>query len=277
MGGGDQTVIVAVDHSPQAEEAVKYYLDKMHRRGNKLMLVHCVELPEMNRNVARDCNISPAVLAGMWKEEEAKSRVLEERMKQLLTNRGVSAKLRSCAGKPGEMICRIADEQDAGFIVTATRTRNLSGSGHRGSVGAALQHSFLGGVSDYLLRHAHCPVVVCKDEESIRRQRHASENKSRRRHQSAKAGSAEGSLASNLRRRFLSGGKESASMDAESGARKSLTGEEDAAKGGIEKKEEGGSATELAIKFHTSVQLYPTGGAGALAQPQGAPAVAVKN
>jgi len=29
------------------------YLDKMHRRGNKLLLVHCVELPEMTRNVAR--------------------------------------------------------------------------------------------------------------------------------------------------------------------------------------------------------------------------------
>ena len=38
---------------------------------------------------AGDCNISPAVLAGMWREEEGRSRVLEEKLKQLMANRGV--------------------------------------------------------------------------------------------------------------------------------------------------------------------------------------------
>lgn len=33
--------------------------------------------------------MSPGVLAAMWKEEENKSRLLEEKMKILLTNKGV--------------------------------------------------------------------------------------------------------------------------------------------------------------------------------------------
>lgn len=31
------------------------YMDKMHRPGNKLMLVHCIELPELSIHNARMC------------------------------------------------------------------------------------------------------------------------------------------------------------------------------------------------------------------------------
>lgn len=36
-----------------------------------------------------EIHMSPGVLAAMWKEEENKSRLLEEKMKILLTNKGV--------------------------------------------------------------------------------------------------------------------------------------------------------------------------------------------
>jgi len=36
-----------------------------------------------------ECHISPAVLAGMWREEDAKCKNLEEKMKVMLKGRGV--------------------------------------------------------------------------------------------------------------------------------------------------------------------------------------------
>jgi len=36
-----------------------------------------------------ECHVSPAVLAGMWREEEAKCKNLEEKMKAMLKGRGV--------------------------------------------------------------------------------------------------------------------------------------------------------------------------------------------
>jgi len=38
---------------------------------------------------AGECHVSPAVLAGMWREEEAKCKNLEEKMKAMLKGRGV--------------------------------------------------------------------------------------------------------------------------------------------------------------------------------------------
>ena len=125
----------------------------------------------------------------------------------------VSAKLRSCAGKPGETICRIAEEENAVVIVTGTR-----GMG-------TLRRTILGSVSDYLLKHAHCPVIVCRDPAEIERKRHASEEGDRKsRHSSGSATSSEKarhssgdtfhSFASNLRQRFASGSKGSRSMSA---------------------------------------------------------------
>lgn len=39
--------------------------------------------------VTGEIHMSPGVLAAMWKEEETKSRQLEDKMKVLLTNKGV--------------------------------------------------------------------------------------------------------------------------------------------------------------------------------------------
>lgn len=52
--------------------------------------------------------------------------------------------------KPEDGILRAADEENAEMIVVGCRGRG------------ALQRTFGGSVSDYLVHHAPCPVVVCK-------------------------------------------------------------------------------------------------------------------
>lgn len=122
----------------------------------------------------------------------------------------VSARLRSCPGKAGDVVCRIAFEENASYIVIGTH-----------SSASALKRTVLGAVSDDIMRHAPCPVLVCRHADRMERQR--------RRHMSADAGqvatavnrrrSASGgdkvrhksgealtTFASSLRRRFSSGG-----------------------------------------------------------------------
>jgi len=124
----------------------------------------------------------------------------------------VSARLRSCPGKPGEIVSRIAFEENASYIVIGTR----GGSN-------TLKRTVLGAVSDDIMRHAPCPVLVCRDIAEVERQRRrhmsadvgettASMTVTRRRSASGgdkvrhKSGDPLTTFASSLRRRFSSGG-----------------------------------------------------------------------
>lgn len=125
----------------------------------------------------------------------------------------VSARLRSCPGKPGEVVCRIAFEENASYIVIGTR----SGS-------STLKRTVFGAVSDDIMRHAPCAVLVCRDVAEVERhrRRHASADVgetpttvTRRRSASGgdkiqrKSNDAFTSFASSIRRRFSSGGSSS--------------------------------------------------------------------
>lgn len=185
----EQTIIIALDASDEAEHAIKWYLERVHRPGNKVVFVHCIELPEMNLNQARNFHMSPGVLAGMWKEEEKKTKCLEEKVKAMLEEKGVPGVLRTATGKPGEVICRVAEEETAAMIVTGTR-----GMGK-------VRRTILGSVSDYLVNHAHCPVIVCRHPSDKRGRRPSGQEGKKSRHSSGE------SFAQSLRQRFSSGGK----------------------------------------------------------------------
>ena len=54
-----------------------------------------------------------------------------------------------CGGKPGEAICHTIKECDIALVVMGSR-----GMG-------AIRRTFVGSVSDYVLHHAHVPVIIC--------------------------------------------------------------------------------------------------------------------
>jgi len=160
-------IVIALDASDECEHAVKWYLGKIYKPGDRIVFVHIIELPDFNLNQARNTHMSPGVLAQMWKEEEQKTKALEEKMKSLLKEKGLKGTLRTATGKPGETIVSIAEQENAQMVVVGTR-----GTGK-------VRRTILGSVSDYLVHHAHCPVVVCRHPETILKQQQ------RRRHSSA--------------------------------------------------------------------------------------------
>lgn len=180
----EQTIIIALDHTPLAEGALKFYLEKIHRSGNRVVLIHCIELPEPIKT--KEGQAPSAAVSNLWKTEEARTKALEEKMKELLTAKQVPGVLKTASGKPGETICRIAEQENAAMIITGARNINK------------VQRTILGSVSDYLVSHAGCPVIVVRDPAEMERKRRTSGDPARARHFSGE---------SFWRQRFASGGK----------------------------------------------------------------------
>jgi nucleotide-binding universal stress UspA family protein len=62
----------------------------------------------------------------------------------------LSGKFRTGQGKPGEVLCKFAEEEKASLVIVGTR-----GLGK-------IRRTFLGSVSDYVIHHCHVPVLVCR-------------------------------------------------------------------------------------------------------------------
>ena len=113
--------------------------------------------------------------------------------------------MRNVRGRPGEMLCHIAAEEKSAFVIVGCR-----GMG-------ALKRTIVGSVSDHILKHAICPVILCHEPSNTsgggegRRNRHSSEKtplKSTSRNQSLVGNEQQHvSLATQLRRRFASGSR----------------------------------------------------------------------
>jgi len=149
---GKHVVLIAADGSEHADYAFQWYMDHLHRADHYPVLLH---VPERHAFMVGPLGGTADVEAiqQMLQEEEAKEQLFLEALAQKLKNSGVGGKVKSVAGKPGEVICSIAKEEHALFIVCGSR-------GH-----GTLRRTFLGSISDYVLHHTSIPVFVCKHKE----------------------------------------------------------------------------------------------------------------
>jgi nucleotide-binding universal stress UspA family protein len=77
--------------------------------------------------------------------------MLEEQMQRVGQSGGEIAELHARLGRPDAQIVGVADELGAGLIVLGSR-----GLG-------SLRRALMGSVSDSVVRHAHCPVLVVRE------------------------------------------------------------------------------------------------------------------
>ncbi|WAR25520.1 YQA3-like protein [Mya arenaria] len=94
----------------------------------------------------------PAVVDQLLKELTNKVAALEKKYKALVQEKKLTGKFRTGQGKPGEVICRISEEEKCVLVVTGTR-----GLG-------TVRRTFLGSVSDYIIHHSHVPVLVARSK-----------------------------------------------------------------------------------------------------------------
>ncbi|KAK7102367.1 universal stress protein YxiE-like [Littorina saxatilis] len=142
-------VLLAVDGSENSEYAFDWYVSNMHKEENTLVLVHC---PETLANVTM---MSPGKVQDLINEGETKTKSIETKFEFKMNKariRGEFVRLDN-AEKPGAAICECAAEKNVTYVVTGTR-----GLGK-------IRRTIMGSVSDYVIHHAHVPVLVVRHKE----------------------------------------------------------------------------------------------------------------
>lgn len=149
MSSKDRVILLAVDASEQADFAFKWYLNTIHRPENHLVLLHVPEILDGERN--RMLYLTASAWEEALKKEQGKIKELEEKYNTKILENGISGTVKTEPGnKPGEIICKTAEDEKVTMIVMGTR-----GLGK-------MRRTIMGSVSDYVVHHAHCPVIVCR-------------------------------------------------------------------------------------------------------------------
>ncbi|MCA3749058.1 MAG: universal stress protein [Rubrobacter sp.] len=138
-------ILLATDGSEHARRAARVAVELAQKTGSELHVVHVgPAIP----SVFAYTELDPV------RVEEESRKTLDEEVRRIQESGGAVAEGHLRLGNPAENIVSLAEELGAGLIVVGSR--GLSG----------LRRALMGSVSESVVRHAHCPVlVVRKDEE----------------------------------------------------------------------------------------------------------------
>ncbi len=143
-------ILLATDGSQEATLAARTAIDIAEKTGSELHVV----LVGLSVSLV---GMGPAEIAdipGPRQEEltEEAQRLLDTQLKQIEAAGGTVTQAHLRIGKADEEIIGLAEELDAGLIVIGSR--GLGG----------IRRVLMGSVSDSVVRHAHCPVLVVRKE-----------------------------------------------------------------------------------------------------------------
>jgi universal stress protein A len=140
--GGIRRILLATDLSPASEGASLEALDLARDLGSELLIVSVIDPGSLLIPGGRFGQRVDQVRTG--RESAAQGLVSHGR------SMGVKVSFLIWEGDPGESIVEAARSEQVDMVVV--------GSHGRGSVG----RFFIGSVSDYVVRHAPCPVLVVR-------------------------------------------------------------------------------------------------------------------
>lgn len=157
-----RTVIIAVDDSEQSEFAFDFYVENVHREGDRIVLVH---VPEYSNILSTSSLLTdPNIVSDLLKDNEERVSDLVEKYSTKMRESHLSGHVKQQCGKPGEAIIEATREEGAAMLVMGTRGQGL------------LRRTFTGSVSDYCLHHSHIPVLICKHRPEKRSNTHHSKS-----------------------------------------------------------------------------------------------------
>lgn len=149
----ERLVIIAVDGSEQAMHAFQHYTERFHRPGNVVLVLHCPEMPDSifkNLSIGKTESNQQKMEAAM-DEEKNKWAEVKTKYESLLKENSMTGEF-VCVPchRAGEGIVKESNERKSTMVVMGTR-----GLG-------AIRRTIMGSVSDYVVHHAHCPIIVCR-------------------------------------------------------------------------------------------------------------------
>lgn len=144
-------VLLAVDGSPESDLATAVAADLAEKLASELHVLSVVQLPTIyptREPVVLDQEAALRLGGGL--QEETRE-MLEQRVTRIGEAGVEAAGSYVRVGRPDEEIVGLAEELGAGLIVIGSRGFS------------PLKRALLGSVSDSVVRHAHCPVLVVRE------------------------------------------------------------------------------------------------------------------
>jgi nucleotide-binding universal stress UspA family protein len=136
-----ETILLATDGSRASESASAEAIDLAAQVQARLLVVSVLSAS------SRPSEASPeAVVADSRDSLTSKAQAIVQRARAA----GADATFLVWEGEPGEAIVAAADSENADLIVVGSHGRS------------GVSRFFIGSVSDYVVRHAHCPVMVVR-------------------------------------------------------------------------------------------------------------------
>ena len=139
-------ILLATDGSREAELAAKSALGLAKQAGSEMHVIHVLALPLDTQDPS---SFEPKVRRQL--ENRTRER-LEELVDGIEAQRGEVAGSHPRVGRPDAEIIDQAEEISAGLIVIGSR-----------GIGP-IRRALMGSVSDSVVHHAHCPVLVVREE-----------------------------------------------------------------------------------------------------------------
>src|SRR5918998_1189240 len=141
-------ILLATDGSEEAELALLTAVNLANRTDSELHVVHVGGEYHSGLETILSPTLLEETLQGL--EREARE-VLDEQVKRIEeAGRTVAEAHLRMGGRPNEQIVALAEEIGAGLI--SMGSRGLGG----------IKRALMGSVSDAVVRHAHCPVLVAR-------------------------------------------------------------------------------------------------------------------
>jgi nucleotide-binding universal stress UspA family protein len=143
-------ILLATDGSEESNLAAQAAAELSKDTGSEVHVAYVVPSPAELRGHHL---YSEEVMRSVLDQAEGEARsLLDEQAERIRSGGGNVAETHLRTGRPDKEIVRLSEELEAGTIVIGSR-----GLG-------ALSRALMGGVSDSVVRHAHCPVFVVRDK-----------------------------------------------------------------------------------------------------------------
>jgi nucleotide-binding universal stress UspA family protein len=141
-----RSILVAVDASEAAQEALKYACDLAKAGNGKITLVNVVDVSKLLAVAGYE---TPYPVDAIEVTREDSQRTLDEAQK-VCAQAGVDVTLTSCEGDAVDEILKTAKESNVDLIVLGTHGRH------------GLARLFIGSVAEGVLRRSAVPVLVVR-------------------------------------------------------------------------------------------------------------------
>ncbi|MGA2513377.1 MAG: universal stress protein [Candidatus Limnocylindrales bacterium] len=137
-----ETVLLATDGSPASEPASEEAIDLAIQVGARLLVVSVLSAASRPPGAAAEAG----AVADSRDSLTTKAQAIVQRAKAA----GANATFLVWEGEPGDAIVAAASSENVDLIVVGSHGRS------------GVSRFFIGSVSDYVVRHAHCPVMVVR-------------------------------------------------------------------------------------------------------------------